>query len=364
MDWMWLLLLQQQQQQQAAAAAAAQRDAANRAYITQQYQQFFGRAPDSAGLDYWAGQLNNGYSRDQFSSALTNSTEYQNKLKAEAAAKQKLYDDNRAFVDYSYEQAFGRDPDAAGWDYWTNALVNGTSRDYFTNSLYNSAEYKNAQKAKQDAEAKRQADLLAAQQAAAAEQKRQYDEMLRQQAAQAAALKAQQDAQLKAQEDFQAKYAAEKTKSETATPLNPTSTTVAGPGTTATPGVQGSGSPVYNGISGSPVQAGQTNVNGQTTASSNNATSTPGAPNQNAGLQSTPGYLGDAPPPFFQAAQGTPGGYIGANNRSVGQTGKGYVSEYQNGEPWGGPSNLAAMFGNSVSGGANKMRSPAFNMFS
>jgi len=83
--------------------------------LTDLYLAFFGRAPDVPGLEYWMNLLLEG-TRD-----FTRIT----KDFAWSTEAQGLYptgESSRDFVRTVYNNCFERDPDAAGWDYWTAKL--------------------------------------------------------------------------------------------------------------------------------------------------------------------------------------------------------------------------------------------------
>ncbi|MDD2712561.1 MAG: DUF4214 domain-containing protein [Simplicispira sp.] len=144
-------------------------------FVTQQYQDFLRRAPDSAGLSYWVGQLNAGtQSRAQLIESLMYSDEFRGRfgplVRLYTAYFQRLPDyqglmywfdqmypgsgstgnslgqvsqafaqssefvatygplDNAGFVTRVYQNVLGRAPDAAGYTYWVGRLNAGMSR--------------------------------------------------------------------------------------------------------------------------------------------------------------------------------------------------------------------------------------------
>ena len=144
-------------------------------FVTQQYQDFLGRAPDSAGLTYWVGQLNAGtQSRAQLIESLMYSGEFRGRfgplVRLYTAYFQRLPDytglmywfdqmypgsgstgssldqvsqafaqsgefvatygplDNTGFVTRVYQNVLGRAPDADGYAYWAGRLTAGMSR--------------------------------------------------------------------------------------------------------------------------------------------------------------------------------------------------------------------------------------------
>jgi len=100
------------------------------------YQAAFDRHPDLAGLGYWIKAADNGVSMVTMSSAFENSPEFQAKYGASI--------DNNAFLTALYNNVLHRAYDQAGFDYWMNALSNGTSREqalaYFADGSENRAQ--------------------------------------------------------------------------------------------------------------------------------------------------------------------------------------------------------------------------------
>lgn len=82
--------------------------------IQKLYVAYLSRPADTAGLTYWNGVLaSNPDGLQDIARAFSTSAEY----RAEYAG-----DSNREIVDDVYENLFGRDPDAAGLNYWTDLL--------------------------------------------------------------------------------------------------------------------------------------------------------------------------------------------------------------------------------------------------
>lgn len=85
----------------AIAAAQANPVAASTSAITGAYQQYLGRAPDAAGLQWWQNAAASGASTSDITSGIAGSTE--------------------ASLDKLYQSVLGRAPDAAGLQFWMNA---------------------------------------------------------------------------------------------------------------------------------------------------------------------------------------------------------------------------------------------------
>jgi hypothetical protein len=79
------------------------------------YLAFFGRAPDREGLEYWQEViLEDGLDLVEISQYFAQSVEFQTLYPADGT--------NRDFVRSIYNNAFARDPDDGGWDFWTSKL--------------------------------------------------------------------------------------------------------------------------------------------------------------------------------------------------------------------------------------------------
>lgn len=89
-----------------------------RLIVTQAYQNILGRAPESAGLDFWTAALGRGVTDEQLAATMIASDEF-----FHAAGG-----DNRAWVDAMYLKLLGRAADSNGEAFWLNALNQGQSR--------------------------------------------------------------------------------------------------------------------------------------------------------------------------------------------------------------------------------------------
>ena len=90
-----------------------------RAQIVRLYRAYFGRLPDTAGLDHWVEARRSGMTLAQISDAFANSTEFRT---------QYGHLSNQQFTDLVYRNVLDRSPDGAGLDYWTTMLNRGTDR--------------------------------------------------------------------------------------------------------------------------------------------------------------------------------------------------------------------------------------------
>ena len=83
------------------------------------YQAAFGRTPDLGGLGFWMAAMDRGASLDAVAAQFVASAEF-------GATYGPLDDD--AFLHTIYENILGRDPDAAGFVFWHDALAHGLAR--------------------------------------------------------------------------------------------------------------------------------------------------------------------------------------------------------------------------------------------
>ena len=90
-----------------------------RAQVVRQYLAYFGRLPDSAGLQHWVNARRSGLSLASMSDSFASSEEFRARVG---------HLDNVAFIDLVYRQVLGRAPDSAGLAYWALVLSQGTSR--------------------------------------------------------------------------------------------------------------------------------------------------------------------------------------------------------------------------------------------
>lgn len=104
------------------------------AQVLRAYDTVLGREPDPVGLDFYVDRMeDSGMSLIEVANDLAGSQEFQ-------AATGGL--SNSDFVDYVYNHALDRAPDAAGKAYYTQALDDGMSRGAFVVDLSESAEHR------------------------------------------------------------------------------------------------------------------------------------------------------------------------------------------------------------------------------
>ncbi|OMP12382.1 hypothetical protein COLO4_03265 [Corchorus olitorius] len=99
------------------------------------YVASFSRAPDFAGLNYWAHDLaalsSKGLSNTAAIQEITATMYTAGSQNGEKGSSMS----NSAYVDYLYNNVLGRGPDAAGQSWWVNDLNNGSPRDNFLGHL-------------------------------------------------------------------------------------------------------------------------------------------------------------------------------------------------------------------------------------
>jgi Domain of unknown function (DUF4214)/Peptidase family M23 len=101
--------------------------------VARLYRAFFGRTPDSAGLDYWVAEYTRGVSLGTIAQVFADSPEF-------GSTYGSL--DNGAFVDLVYGNVLGRAPDAGGRAYWVGHLDQGMARGSMMVQFSESPEYK------------------------------------------------------------------------------------------------------------------------------------------------------------------------------------------------------------------------------
>ena len=96
------------------------------------YQAAFDRTPDTAGLDYWVNQIDNGVSILQVAAGFVQSAEFRS-----------VYGSNPSdadFIDKLYEDVLGREGETGGFNYWFDQMQQGASRAYVLASFSESRE--------------------------------------------------------------------------------------------------------------------------------------------------------------------------------------------------------------------------------
>lgn len=101
------------------------------AFITRLYQNVLSRKPDSQGLTFWYNQLaNENYSAGKAAYGFIFSKEYTNKDV-----------DDTTFITMLYNALMNRNPDTSGFNYWSDKLKTGTTRENVFYGFVNSPEF-------------------------------------------------------------------------------------------------------------------------------------------------------------------------------------------------------------------------------
>jgi uncharacterized delta-60 repeat protein len=99
-------------------------------FVALVYQNVLGRAPDTAGRDFWVGQLASGArTRGQVMVAFSESAEFIESSRSEV------------LVAMLYAGMLRREPDAAGFDFWTDYIDSGESPNLLIRNFRESSEY-------------------------------------------------------------------------------------------------------------------------------------------------------------------------------------------------------------------------------
>ena len=101
----------------------------NNQFVSLVYQNVLGRAPDTAGLTYWVGQLAT-ISRGAMMAQFSESPEYAALIR------------NKVYVTMMYSAMLRRAPDQGGFDFWVGQLNGGQTGQGLVNSFLNAAEYR------------------------------------------------------------------------------------------------------------------------------------------------------------------------------------------------------------------------------
>ncbi len=106
--------------------AANPGDLSDREFVSRQYEDFLGRAPDAAGLAFWTNELQAGQTPAALIENLVSSPEFER---------------TNAPVIRLYYAHFRRGPDFEGLRFWTDRLANGETLDNVSENFTESAEF-------------------------------------------------------------------------------------------------------------------------------------------------------------------------------------------------------------------------------
>ena len=106
------------------------------AYLDQLYQEKFGRVPDAAGKAYWKAELESGKTSPEKIAQIFDNTDEAKQVKESKAQEA------RDFLEKTYSEELGREPDAEGAEYWANEISSGRqTQDDVVNNIRRSDEY-------------------------------------------------------------------------------------------------------------------------------------------------------------------------------------------------------------------------------
>jgi hypothetical protein len=100
--------------------------------VTRLYLAYFERTPDTAGLLYWVGRYESGWTLSSISSTFAASSEFERTYGAL---------DDTQFVDLVYRNVLDRDPDRGGESFWVGQLAAGRTRGWLMTQFSESAEH-------------------------------------------------------------------------------------------------------------------------------------------------------------------------------------------------------------------------------
>jgi hypothetical protein len=103
------------------------------AEVARLYLAAFNRIPDADGLDFWLTVHRNGATDSQIADIFTRSAEFETKYGPNVSTSD--------FIDLLYNNVLGRTADAGGKQYWINFLNHGMTRGDVVNSFAQSAEH-------------------------------------------------------------------------------------------------------------------------------------------------------------------------------------------------------------------------------
>lgn len=110
--------------------------------VTRLYRAIFLRDPDTAGMEYWFGEVNRGVSLSRIANIMASSAEFQKRYGSL---------DNGQFVDLVYQNVLHRAPDDAGRRFWVDQLDSGArTRGQMMVGFSESAENKAATRGRVD----------------------------------------------------------------------------------------------------------------------------------------------------------------------------------------------------------------------
>jgi len=105
--------------------------------VVRLYRAFFGRTPETGGLDYWLGRLHTGTTVSAIARAFGGTPEFKAMYGTVS---------NGTVVDRAYRNTLGREPDAAGRAYWIGRLQQGMARSTLLHHFSRSTEMRDRER--------------------------------------------------------------------------------------------------------------------------------------------------------------------------------------------------------------------------
>ena len=116
------------------------------AYLDQLYQEKFGRVPDAEGKAYWKAELESGKTSPEKIAQIFDNTDEAKQVKASREQEA------RDFLEKTYAEELGREPDASGAEYWANEINSGRqTQEEVVNNIRQSEEYQERQAPEEEA---------------------------------------------------------------------------------------------------------------------------------------------------------------------------------------------------------------------
>jgi TP901 family phage tail tape measure protein len=132
--------------------AGGKNDSVNSSALISLYKELLGRTPDAAGFDFWMQALQNGTPFSTIIDNFKNSSEYYSHTSGQSPVTSVTPSTQYGTTPSSstsmadqltnlYQQVLGRAPDAAGFNFWLQAMQNGTSLSTVASDMMKSSEY-------------------------------------------------------------------------------------------------------------------------------------------------------------------------------------------------------------------------------
>ncbi len=112
-------------------------------FVTLLYNNVLGRAPDTAGLDFWTGELANGVSRELVVNGFSESAEFQVGTDFAAAAyfQETFQAEYLGQIYRLFQATLDREPDEGGFEFYISSLEGGATLESITTGFIGSVEF-------------------------------------------------------------------------------------------------------------------------------------------------------------------------------------------------------------------------------